>query len=174
MYSTNNAPIPLITALFPYHSSQLSIISTLLEIVTPPDHVLSGFIADHPSGRTVYVHLPPPHISSHRPEELSGNFSDVLRPHDPSRSPQRQSTSPLDGLDIRESLTALLDLAAESLQAKALVLALDKDDREMESLNELLHSLMYVGGHVLPPGKGALDGGWEWDPRKWVLVGMEL
>ena len=98
----------------------------------------------------------------------------MLRPHDPSRSPHRQFSSPLDGLDIRESLTALLDLSADQLDAKALVLVLDKDDRELEGLNELLHSLMYVGGHVLPPGKKALDGGWEWDPRRWVLVGMEL
>lgn len=174
MYNANNASIPLIATLFPFHSTQLSTMSTVLEIVTPPDHVLAGFIADHPAGRTVYVHLPPPHVSSHRPEALSGNFSDVLRPHDPSRSPHRQFSSPLDGLDIRESLTALLDLSADQLDAKALVLVLDKDDRELEGLNELLHSLMYVGGHVLPPGKKALDGGWEWDPRRWVLVGMEL
>jgi len=174
MYNANNASMPLIATLFPFHSTQLSTMSTVLEIVTPPDHILAGFIADHPAGRTVYIHLPPPHVSSHRPEALSGNFSDVLRPHDPSRSPHRQFSSPLDGLDIRESLTALLDLSADQLNAKALVLVLDKDDRELEGLNELLHSLMYVGGHVLPPGKKALDGGWEWDPRRWVLVGMEL
>lgn len=120
------------------------------------------------------MHLPPPHISSHRPEALGGNFSEVLRPHDPSKSPSRQANSPLDGMDIRESLTALLDLASESLNAKALVLALDKNDREREGLDELLHSLMYAGGQVLPPGQGALDGGWEWDPTKWVLVGLEL
>lgn len=77
-------------------------------------------------------------------------------------------------MDIRDSLTALLDLAAESLDAKALVLALDKDDRDREGLDGLLHSLMYAGGQMLAPGQGALDGGWEWDPTKWVLVGMEL
>jgi len=166
--------IPLLASLFPYYTSQLSSTSMTLEIVTPPDHVLTGFVCDHPSGRTVFVHLPPPHASSHRPEKLSGNFSEVLRPHDPSRSPVHQYSSPLDGLDVRESLTALLDLASDTLEAKSLVLALNKDDRELEGLNELLHSLMYAGGQVLPPGKGALDGGWEWDPRKWVLVGLEL
>ena len=73
---------------------------------------------------------------------------------------------------MRESLTALLDLAAESLEASSLILALDKDDREPERLGELLHSLMYVGGQVIK--RGALPGDWEWDPRRWVLVGMEL
>lgn len=171
---TAQTTIPLLASLFPYYTSHLSQTSMSLEIVTPPDHVLTGFVCDHPTGRTVFVHLPPPHASSNRPEALSGNFSEVLRPHDPSRSPVHQYSSPLDGLDVRESLTALLDLASDSLDAKSLVLALNKDDRELEGLNELLHSLMYAGGQVLPPGKGALDGGWEWDPRKWVLVGLEL
>lgn len=173
-HAESEVSIPLISSLFPFHATQLVRHATVLEIVTPPDHVLTGFICDHPAGRTVYVHLPPPHVSSHRPETLSGNFSEVLRPHDPTRSPQHPSSSPLDGLDIRESLTALLDLASEPLGAKSLVLALDKNDREREGLDELLHSLLYVGGQLLAPGSGALDGGWEWDPRKWVLVGVEL
>jgi hypothetical protein len=166
--------IPLIAAMFPFHSTQLLALSRIVEIVTPPDHVLTGFMCDHDAGRTLFVHLPPPHVSSHRAEALSGNFSEVLRPHDPSRSPPRDHTTHTDGLDVRDSLTALLDLASESLDAKALVLALNKNDREREGLDELLHSLMYAGGQVLPPGQGALDGGWEWDPRKWVLVGLEL
>jgi hypothetical protein len=65
-----------------------------------------------------------------------------------------------------------LDLASESLQGKSLILVLDKEEREGEGLGELLHSLMYAGGQVVRPG--LLEGGWEWDNEKWVLVGMEL
>jgi predicted DNA-binding protein (UPF0278 family) len=144
----------------------------MLEIVTPPDLVLQGFIVDAVS-RTVYVHLPP-NAAAQRPEALTPNFSDVLRPHDPQRDPVQLPSSPRQGqaLDIRESLTALLDLASDSLEAAKLVLVLDKDEREREGLSELLHALMYVGGQVVRPG--CLDEGWEWDARKWVLVGIEL
>ena len=45
-------------------------------------------------------------------------------------------------------------------------------DRESGSQDELLHSLMYVGGQVVRPG--LLEGGWEWDATRWILVGMEL
>lgn len=168
--------IPLISALFPYHASQVVARSHLLEIVTPPDHVLHGFILDHPtSGRAVYVHLPPLHSSAtSRPDPLAPHFFEVLRPHDPLRAlPAAAVQSSINtALDMRESLTALLDLAADSLEATSLILALDKDDREPDRLDELLHSLMYVGGQVVK--QGALPGGWEWDPRRWVLVGIEL
>jgi len=177
-YLANSAPIPLISTLFPYHASQITSRSHLLEIVTPPDHVLEGFILDQPQcGRTVFVHLPPPHSSSHRPEILQPHFSEVLRPHDPLHhrqvllpSPPGQATSL--ALDIKESLTALLDLSSDSLEAKNLVLVLDRDDRDHERLEDLLHSLMYAGGQVIAPGR--LEGGYEWDIRHWVLVGIEL
>lgn len=178
--NTDGRPnIPLISTVFPFHASQLSSMSHLLEIVTPPDHVLEGFILDHPShGRTVYVHLPPPHSSTHgRAEVLQPHFSEVLRPHDPLHhrqvllpSPTGQATSL--ALDIKESLTALLDLSSDSLDAKSLVLVLDRDDRDPERLEDLLHSLMYAGGQVIAPGR--LEGGYEWDARHWVLVGIEL
>jgi hypothetical protein len=180
--STEATPItiPLVSALFPYHASHLTNISHPLEIVTPPDHVLYGFVVDDPDhGRTAFVHLPPPHTASHRAEELSANFSEVLRPHDPTRLSSPKVTSPTsppssmsEALDIRDSLTALLDLAADAIEAKSLLLVLDKHDRGNEGLGELLHSLMYVGGQVVNPG--CLEGGWEWDPKRWVLVGLEL
>jgi hypothetical protein len=69
-------------------------------------------------------------------------------------------------------LTALLDLSSDSLEAKSLVLVLDRDDRDQERLEDLLHSLMYAGGQVIAPGR--LDGEYEWDARHWVLVGIEL
>jgi hypothetical protein len=174
---TPKPPIPLIPALFPYHASEVSSISHRLEIVTPPDLVLQGFITDHRTlGRTVFVHLPPPHVSTHnRPEILEASFSEVLRPHDPHHHRHvHTSTSHIASLalDIKESLTALLDLASDSLGAKSLILALDRDDREAERLDELLHSLMYAGGVLIKPG--GLDGGWDWDCSDWVLVGIEL
>jgi hypothetical protein len=85
-------------------------------------------------------------------------------------SPPGQATSL--ALDIKESLTALLDLSSDSLEAKNLILVLDRDDRDQERLEDLLHSLMYAGGQVLAPGR--LEGGYEWDIRHWVLVGIEL
>jgi hypothetical protein len=165
---------------FPYHATLVAAHSHILEIVTPPDHILQGFILDIPDhGRTVYVHLPPPHYSTtHADDALAPHFSDVLRPHQAqahASSFPTLTTSPVQigsALNIRESLTALLDLASESLFANHLILVLDKDDREPERLGELLHALMYVGGAVVKPG--ALEGGWEWDARQWVLVGMEL
>ncbi|ORY31592.1 ornithine decarboxylase antizyme-domain-containing protein [Naematelia encephala] len=171
---TRDTPVPLISALFPYHATMAAQMSHRLEIVTPPDHVLQGFILDHPEcGRAVYIHLPPPHVSaSDRPEYLAPHFSAVLRPHDPKLSTSPEQASSLQALDIRESLTALLDLASDSLKATSLILVLDQDDRGQEGLGDLLHSLMYVGGQVVKPGM--LEGGWEWDPRRWVLVGMEL
>lgn len=170
--------IPLLSSLFPFQATAVAAISHLLEIVTPPDHVLDGFVLDHPTqGRTVFVHLPPPHASAEsRPERLGANFSEVLRPHDPHRlsSSPGSAADGQDGLalDIRDSVTALLDLSADSLEAKLLVLVLDKDDRDPQGLSGLLHSLMYAGGQVVRPG--ALDGGLEWDAMRWVMVGLEL
>ncbi|KIR51978.1 hypothetical protein I315_05619 [Cryptococcus gattii Ru294] len=177
-----NSVTSLIASIFPQHAPTVSLLSHTLEILTPPSHILYGFIVDYPppssSGRTVFVYLPPGHgTANQRPEALSPNFSQVLRPHDPmfSNSPPRDS-SPVSNtayaLDIRESLTALLDLAAEALEASHCVLILDRSESEQEALGEMLHSLMYVGGQVIKPG--GLEGGWEWDPMKWVLVGMEL
>lgn len=108
-----------------------------------------------------------------RPESLSANFSEVLRPHDPYRG--GHSAYPHAGapaLDLRESITALLDLASESLEASSLVLAIDRVGADLGALEGLLHALMYIGGQVVKPG--CLEGGWHWDQQQWVLVGMEL
>ncbi|XAO26234.1 hypothetical protein I312_105068 [Cryptococcus bacillisporus CA1280] len=177
-----NSVTSLIASIFPQHAPTVSLLTHTLEILTPPSHILYGFIVDYPppssSGRTVFVYLPPGHgTANQRPEALSPNFSQILRPHDPmfSNSPPRDS-SPVSNtayaLDIRESLTALLDLAAEALEASHCVLILNRSESEQEALGEMLHSLMYVGGQVIKPG--GLEGGWEWDPMKWILVGMEL
>ena len=175
--SSNPALIALLHSVFPYSFDEIIPLAYPLEIVTPPSHILTGFILDpilpsSSSGRTVYIHLPPPHSSSSQPEALSANFSEVLRPHDPLRSPPAQSSSLASGLDIRESLTALLDLAGDNLEAERLVIVLDRDEREEAGLVELLHSLMYAGGAVIPPGR--TEEGWEWDCSRWVMVCMEL
>lgn len=170
--SSRCAPVlPLITSVFPYAASSVAMSSHMLEIVTPPDNVLKGFIADDTAlGRCVFVHLRP--TTGPVPEDpLAPHFSDVLRPHDPRRPhpvpPSRQTTA----LDLRESLTALLDLA-DTLEAAQLLLVLDKDERDPAPLAELLHALMYVGGTPVRPG--ALVGDWEWDSRRWALVSIEL
>ncbi|WWC72250.1 uncharacterized protein I206_106212 [Kwoniella pini CBS 10737] len=177
--------IHLISSIFPNHFRDISSLSSTLEIVTPPSNLLKGFIVDH-KVRTVFIHLPPLSISSNthqRPEALSPNFSQVLRPHDPllSISPPLSSGLAMSnasgmtnfGLDIKEYLTASLDLSADALEASNMVLLLDRDENDQESLGELLHSLMYVGGQVLKSPAKSLNG-WEWDIRKWVLVGMDL
>lgn len=148
----------------------------MLEIVTPPSHVLSGFVTDDTTlGRIVFVHLLPSHSSAPSPPDpLAPHFSDVLRPHDPSRPHpvSSPSSSPTPAaLDIRESLTALLDLADE-LEAAQLILVLDKDEREPAPLAALMHALMYVGGTPVRPG--APVGEWEWDSHRFALVSIEL
>lgn len=163
----------LLSSLFPHNHQAILAACHALEIVTPPSHTLHGFLIDTSSARTAFIHLPPPHSSSSRPEHLSANFSEVLRPHDPQRLPRPSALSSLaDGLDIRESLTALLDLAADSLEASRMVLILDKRERGEEGVRELVHSLMYAGGQVIRPG--GIEEGWVWDPARWAMVGMEV
>ena len=170
------AEIPLLTSLFPTRDVNNSTTCYPLEIVTPPSHKIEGFILDRSdNGRSAYIHLVPPQAATSSSEQLSANFSEVLRPHDPSRIRSGSVSGGTTGLttsshnlDLRDSLTALLDLAHESLRAKRLILVLDR----VEGMAELLYSLMYAGGQVITPGV-ACDG-WQWDSDQWVLVGMEL
>ncbi|BEJ15334.1 hypothetical protein CspHIS471_0411010 [Cutaneotrichosporon sp. HIS471] len=165
--------LPLIHAVFPATASSVSAASHMLEIVTPPTHVLHGFIADEPTlGRLVFVHLPPTHASAPaRPEVLAPHFFNVLHSDGPTYSDAPAPPTGPVALDIRESLTALLDLADE-IEGTQLVLILDKDEREPAPLAELMHALMYVGGTPVRPG--APVGEWEWDARRWALVSIEL
>jgi hypothetical protein len=59
---------------------------------------------------------------------------------------------------------ALLDLADEHFNCSALVIALP---RTTSGLDQLIHSLMYVGGQVVthPPFKAS---------SSYVLIGMEI
>ncbi|RXK40557.1 hypothetical protein M231_02209 [Tremella mesenterica] len=168
----HRATVPFISILFPYQASFVDIYSHPLDVVTPPHNVLSGFIFDHPTaGRHVFIPLAAQIFAvSARPETLGANFSEVLRPYDP----MRLSTSPsglvadVSALDLRESLTALLDLASDQLEGKLLVLVLDRSEADTQSLGQMLHSLMYVGGQVVGPG--GLAGGLEWDRERWVAA----
>jgi len=65
---------------------------------------------------------------------------------------------------LRESVVALLDLADEHFNCSALVIALP---RTTNGLDQLIHSLMYVGGQVVThsPFKAS---------SSYVLIGMEI
>jgi hypothetical protein len=164
--------LPLITSIFPYAASSVASAAYMLEIVTPPENVMRGFVADCDSlGRCVLVHLPSSlSAAPAAPEPLAPHFSDVLRPHDPRRA-HPEAPPQTRTLDIREALTALLDLA-DTLEASHLLLALDRRECPPALLSELLHSLMFVGGTPVRPG--APVGEWEWDARSWALVSIEL
>ncbi|KZT72167.1 hypothetical protein DAEQUDRAFT_743902 [Daedalea quercina L-15889] len=83
--------------------------------------------------------------------------------------PNKPKTLYVDGksaatVNLRESIVALLDLADESLQCSALVIALEKSS---PFLGDLLHSLMYVGGSVVTVPPFEVD-------SSYVLVGLEI
>ncbi|TFY57042.1 hypothetical protein EVJ58_g7270 [Rhodofomes roseus] len=83
--------------------------------------------------------------------------------------PNKPKTLYVDGksaatVNLRESIVALLDLADESLQCSALVIALEKSS---PFLGDLLHSLMYVGGSVVTAPPFEVD-------SSYVLVGLEI
>ncbi|KAH9935580.1 ornithine decarboxylase antizyme-domain-containing protein [Fomitopsis serialis] len=83
--------------------------------------------------------------------------------------PNRPKTLYVDGksaatVNLRESIVALLDLADESLQCSALVIALEKSS---PFLGDLLHSLMYVGGSVVTAPPFEVD-------SSYVLIGLEI
>lgn len=163
--------LPLIASVFPTAATAIAECSYMLEIVVPPAHALQGFVCDSPLGRIAFVHLPPSPPSSPRADHLAPHFSDVLRPHDPHRPHPVPQQAPATVTDIRENLTALLDLA-DTLEAEHLMLILDRDERDPALLDELLHALMYVGGAPVSPGQPV--GEWQWDARRWALVSIEL
>jgi len=69
-----------------------------------------------------------------------------------------------EGVQLREGIVAMLDLADERLACEAFIIALEKSS---PSFGSMLHSLMYVGGNVvtLPP--------FEAD-SSFVLVGIDM
>jgi len=83
--------------------------------------------------------------------------------------PGRPKTLYVDGknaetVSLRESIVTLLDLADDTLQCSALIIALE---RSSPALGDLLHSLMYVGGTVVTKSPYKVD-------PAYVLVGLEI
>lgn len=83
--------------------------------------------------------------------------------------PGKPKTLYIDGknaasVSLRESVVALLDLAADNLDCGALVIVLE---RSAPNLGELLHSLMYVGGSVVTKPPFFVD-------PAFILVGLEI
>lgn len=64
----------------------------------------------------------------------------------------------------REGVISLLDFGDEELECDQVVVVLNKKDSD---LAQQLHSLMYVGGNVIPPTKSKHS-------NDFVLVGLEL
>jgi len=83
--------------------------------------------------------------------------------------PDASRTLYLDGQNLghsilRESVVALLDLADEHFGCSALVIALQ---RTTKGLDEIIHSLMYVGGQVVTRTPFHLN-------SAFVLIGLEI
>lgn len=66
----------------------------------------------------------------------------------------------------REGLVDLMELAADQLDCSGLIICLSKSDKELE---ETLHSLLYVGGAIIPPGSSMIK-----FADHLVLVGLDL
>jgi len=69
-----------------------------------------------------------------------------------------------EALMLRESVTALLDLADEHLECTAFVIALEKDT---PGLGELVHALTYLSGQIVTKPPFVAN-------PSYVLVGIEL
>jgi len=71
-------------------------------------------------------------------------------------------------MNLRENLVSLLDRADEELDCDQVVVVLEKKDK---NLGSLLHSLMYVGGVVIPSTASSIH---RKHSSSCVLVGIEL
>lgn len=85
-----------------------------------------------------------------------------------SKSLYAKGAAGFEGINLRENLVDLLDLADEELDCDRVVVVLDKSDA---NLAQLLHSLLYVGGVVLPPASDAVHGRHS---SKNVLVSIDV
>ena len=170
--------VNMVSTLFPYHASQVLSMAQLVEIIIPHVPQLTGALIDLPptpaptksgrtrieTGKSVYLHLPPFNTISKSPSTPGSPGSDE------DEDDGSNCEEPYLHADIRDQLTSMLDLVSEFFHATELVLVLKRDEREDEELRELLHALAYVGGGVLRRVKG----GFEFDDRAWVLVGIEV
>jgi len=193
-----------LSAVFPYHTTAALERAELLELATAygdecyvgavveladdRDGVGVGSASGDSDAKLVFVHLPP--MGNAHP---TGQQDQSMRSSCDDGDDDDGDSDPLNGTntDIRDQLTTLLDLAADSLCASRVILVLRRSERDDESLRVLLHSLAYVGGEVLTSPSsptvgagqrrrlivpvGVADGcDWEWDEREWGLVGIDL
>jgi len=71
-------------------------------------------------------------------------------------------------MNLRENVVQLLDLADEEFGCDQVVVVLEKDEPAFAAL---LHSLMYVGGVVIPP---QTDSPLNKPSSSYVLVGIDI
>jgi len=94
--------------------------------------------------------------------KLTGWSLALVEGHDGSRTVYAKGSNSVD-VRSRENVIALLDHADEELACDQVVVVLEKKDSD---LAETLHSLLYIGGSVIPASAGHSEAN--------VLVGLEL
>jgi len=147
---TNGETPAFLKSLFPEHVPAAHPFASPIRINSQPDSTWDGFVLSLPGKpQTLYV-------------DGSGAAQHMLRErYDPSKL--FISTHTNSNLFLY-SVVALLDLADEHFNCSALVIALP---RTTDGLDQLIHSLMYVGGQVVthPPFMAC---------SSYVLIGLEI
>lgn len=86
--------------------------------------------------------------------DIAGQKSLLVKPKD------------IETLELRESVLELFDIADEEYECEKVIIGLEKG---YEDLGKVIHSLLYVGGQIIPPNTTCFI------PRPdHVLVGLEL
>jgi len=86
--------------------------------------------------------------------DIAGQKSLLVKPKD------------IETLELRESVLELFDTADEEFECQKVIIGLEKG---YEDLGKVIHSLLYVGGQIIPPNATCFI------PRpNHVLVGLEL
>ena len=149
---TNEEPSAFLKSLFPEHVPAAHPFASPIRIDSQPDSTWDGFVLSLPGKpQTLYV-------------DGTGAGQHMLRErYAPSELAVATPTQNNSILSLH-SVVALLDLADEHFNCSALVIALP---RTTNGLDQLIHSLMYVGGQVVthPPFKTC---------SSYVLIGMEI
>jgi len=106
-------------------------------------------------------------VEAFEDEELDPIWSGVAvnNPEEAIKTVYVKFNSSLDEVDLKESVMGLIDVA-DNQECTGLVICLDKSSAD---LNELVHSLMYVGGTIVPPNLQSMT----YRPQ-YVLVGIDL
>jgi hypothetical protein len=149
--NANGDPSVFLKSLFPDHVPAAHPFASPIRINSQPDSTWDGFVLSLPGKpKTLYV-------------DGSGAGQHMLRERYDNSQTIRSGT-PNNSIFFLHSVVALLDLADEHFTCSALVIALP---RKTNGLDQLIHSLMYVGGQIVthPPFKASSN---------YVLIGMEI